>query len=90
MACQKCDDLKLYTIQEVAGITGLSRYTIAEIIRKGDLGFHPRGGRAKRIPGFELRRWMKEQMVVNGEAYKTVFDKRRKSRVSSASPMGTA
>lgn len=83
--CSICSDLKLLSFTAAGKVLGLTRWTVRDMVRAGQLPVIPRGA-TMRIPLFAVKEHLRRIMVTNGAALKAATDKRtaegRAGRVS--------
>lgn len=77
--CPKCGGMELLTFTAVGLILGVTRWTVADYVARRGLRALPIGRASRKVPIFELRRWMEANLISgNGEALKRALDGRRK------------
>lgn len=59
-------------------VLGVTRWTVAEYFRVRGLRFIVTGRKHKKVPVWELKRWMEANLIQGGDALKRVLDGRRK------------
>lgn len=82
--CGKALPPLLLNVSETGAVLGLSRWSVQAMLRRFELAFVPRGRKHKRVPLWEVLKWIESHTVRSAEDLRVSLDGRRKGSASEA------